>query len=199
MRMKKAKQSLAGFIGTAFMASFFLVNTSAAQTQPALQPAQGAQMSQPDALPQASAPVVVEAAPKTVEKAAKKTPQLVAPANATKKQVKQVAKVNAAIAKAVEKQAAGEVREPGKLQKAAAQMQMDKLSKKLDKMGVEKTAEIKDLESKSAAQALDTLTLVGLILAIIGLIFLLAVNGTLGAIFLVIGLVLLLIGLVNKN
>lgn len=120
------------------------------------------------------------------------------PANATKKQAKQIAKVNGAIAKAVEKQAASEVREPNKLQKAAAQMQMNKLSKKLDKMGVEKTAEIKDMEAKSAAQAMDTLTLVGLILAIVGLIFLLVVDIGLGSLLLVIGLVLLLVGLIKN-
>ncbi len=199
MRMKKAKQTLARFIGTAFAAAFLLANTVSAQTQPALQPAQGAQMSHPDALPQASAPVVVETAPKTAEKAVKKAPQLAMPANATEKQAKQIVKVNAALAKATEKQAAVEVKQPGTLQKAVARMEMKRLSKKLDKMVVEKTTEIKEMESKSAAQALDTLTLVGLILAIIGLIFLLAVDGTLGAIFLVIGLVLLLIGLVNNN
>ena len=78
-------------------------------------------------------------------------------------------------------------------------MAVKKMTRKLDRMGVEKTIEIKDLESKSAAQRLDSLSLAGLILAIVGLIFLLVVNGTLGAIFLVIGLVLLLIGLVNNN
>ena len=121
------------------------------------------------------------------------------PANATKKQAKQIAKVNAALAKATEKQAVGEVKEPGTLQKAVARMEMKKLSKKLDKMGVEKTTDIKEMESKSAAQALDTLTVIGLVLALVGLIFLLAVDGTLGVIFLVIGLVLLLVGLIKNG
>lgn len=198
MRMKKPKHTIASFIGTAFTALFLLANTVSAQTQPALQPAQGAQMSsQSDAMPQASAPVVVEVAP--VEKAAKKAPQLAVPANATKKQEKQIAKVNAAIAKAVENQAAGEVKAPSKLQKAAAQMTVKKMTRKLDRMGVEKTTEIKDLESKSAAQALDSLTLIGLVLALLGLIFLFVPGvGILGLLFLVIGLVLLLVGVINN-
>lgn len=75
-----------------------------------------------------------------------------------------------------------------------AQMLAKRALKKAEKSGV---YDIKQAKSQKAAKALNTLATVGLVLTILGLVFLLVVNGLVGLLLLLTGLVLLLVGLLQ--
>jgi hypothetical protein len=195
--MQTLQKSLSRFFAV-MAATVFFTGVSLAQTEADQAPAQGAQMGDAQVVwpTEAAAPVANDkavAAPQVT----KKVPQIVAPANATAKQAKQIAKVNEALAKAAEQQAKGETKELNKVQKAAAQMALKKLTKKLDKMGVEETQEIKSIKEASAAKAMNNLTLVGVILLGAGLLFLF-LFWPLGILMFLAGLILLIIGLTQS-
>ena len=197
--MQALQKSLSRFLSVA-AATVFFTGVSLAQTPADQAPAQGAQTGETQVVwpTETAAPVANDKAT-VAPQATKKIPQIVTPANATAKQAKKIAKLNESLAKAAEQQ--GEVKELSKAQKAAAQKTLAKLAKKLDKMGVEETKEIKAIKEAAAAKALNSMTLVGIILMGAGLLFVLlfgGVIGVLGLLMLIAGLVLLIIGVTQS-
>jgi len=200
MLMKKLRQVFANFACVTAFATVFFASTAIAQDNIGQQPAQGAQINHTDEMQQsATAPVASQKEVVAAPKAMKKVPQIVTPENATAKQAKKIAKVNEMLAKAAEQQATGEVKELNKVQKAAAQMALKKLTRKLDKMGVEETNEVKAIKDASAAKAVNNMVLIGIILLAVGLILLLIPGISLiGLLMFIAGLVLLILGLVQS-
>ncbi len=196
--MNKLQHIFGRFIGIAMMAVFVITHTSFAQQAIDIQqPVQGAQMSETEVV-QPFAPVVKDVHSSRTEKSIYKIPQVVPPANATKKQVKQIAKLNEDLSKVAENQANGDVKKHTLVERVAAQVVLKKVSKKIDKIGVEKTNEIKKIQEAASAKALDQISKVGVILAIVGLLFLLIPQTYyIGLVLLIVGLVLLLVGLID--
>ncbi len=72
------------------------------------------------------------------------------------------------------------------------------LAKKfLKKAEINSISDIKQQKAHKAAKALNTLATVGLVLALVGVVFLVLVNYGLGIVFLLVGLILLLVGLLQ--
>ncbi|MDJ1505077.1 hypothetical protein [Xanthocytophaga agilis] len=161
------------------------------------QPAQAAQIGDVEMLPEVSKSKTTEkVVDHSTQNTTQKTIRLVAPENATPKQARRIAKANEMLAKLSKQPTSTEVKAPSKLQKMAAQMAVKKLTKKLDKLGVEETKEIREIKSASAAQAVSNTVLIGIILLALGIIFLVVPGtGLLGLILLIVGLVLLILGL----
>ncbi len=136
--------------------------------------------------------------------------QAVASARATIEQVKEAAKANGQHSQKLERQLDKVAAELDNMEKnGSAQMQENKGASKLTTLPARMLAkkalkkaersgvfEGKDVNQEKAAKELNTLTIVGLVLAVLGLIFLF-INGLLGLIFLIVGLVLLLVGLLQ--
>ncbi len=157
-------------------------------TEPSMS-AQAAQMTLEDQLPtQESQP---EAQPPSQVTS---TPQLAVPPHASPKQARQIAKANEALAKQHT-----ETHEPTRLQKATAKLIAKKMQKQMHKAAARQATVFDGTENQSslAAQALSTLTLVGIILMGAGLLFLFIIP-IVGLLFFMGGLICLILGLVNE-
>lgn len=194
--MKKSHKTLKGILilGSAFLANLCIAQNLASDS---LQPAQGAQMTLETTLPEtASTEKTVTASPKKN----KTIPQIVIPENATKKQAHKLEKLNQALAKQAEATENGQVKEPTKLQKTAAKIAMRKMEKKLQKAGIENPdqfLEATEDQSSLAAQAMNKLTLIGIILLGAGFLFLFII-AIVGLLFMIGGLVCLIMGVAQS-